>query len=86
MEKAALQRVLLMRLVRRILNRMSDKNLDKIFETIIRSDLTRIIEEVGDMDFESAVIKKLIFKPRLSARIVFAVLASFLSREERKEY
>nr|MDO8077132.1 NAD(P)/FAD-dependent oxidoreductase [Candidatus Freyarchaeota archaeon] len=75
-----------MRLVRRILNRMSDRNLDKIFETIIRSDLTRIIEEVGDMDFESAVIKKLIFKPRLSARIVLAVLASLLSREERKEY
>lgn len=67
-----------MRLARRILNRISDKNLDKLFETIIKNELTKVIEEVGDMDFESGVIRKLIVKPKLSASLLLNFLASFL--------
>ncbi len=67
-----------MQLTRRILNRMSDRNLDKLFETIIGNDLTKVIEEVGDMDFESAVIRKLVFKPKLTASILLNFLVSFL--------
>lgn len=71
-----------MLLARRILNRMSDRNLDKLFESIIKNDFTKVIEEVGDMDFESGVIKKLIFKPKLSASILLNFLASFLRRKK----
>ncbi len=63
---------------RRILNRMSDNNLDKLFRIIIKNDFPKVMEEVGDMDFESGVIKKLILKPKLSASIILNFLASFL--------
>lgn len=76
-----------MLLVRRILNRMSDNNLDKLFNILIKNDFTRDIEEIGDMDFESAVIRKLILKPKLSAQIIFNFLTSILIgiREQIKE-
>lgn len=77
----------LMLLARRILNRISDRNLDKLFKTIIKNDFPKAIEEVGDMDFESGVIKKLIFKPKLSASVLLNLLESFLigKKEEKNK-
>jgi geranylgeranyl reductase family protein len=76
----------LMRLARRLLNRMSDRSLDRLFKTIIKNDFPKVIEEVGDMDFESGVIKKLAYKPKLSASIILNLLESFIigRREEDK--
>lgn len=77
----------LMRLARRLLNRMSDRNLDKLFKTIIKNDFPEVIEEVGDMDFESGVIKKLVFKPKLSASVLLNLLETFIigKKEEPKK-
>lgn len=66
----------LMLLARRLLNRMSDRNLDNLFKTIIKNNFPKDIEEVGDMDFESGVIKKIISKPKLSATILLNLLES----------
>ncbi|MEM3587553.1 MAG: NAD(P)/FAD-dependent oxidoreductase [Candidatus Jordarchaeaceae archaeon] len=68
----------LMLVARRLLDRMSDKNLDNLFKAIIKNDFPRDIEEVGDMDFESGVIKKVISKPKLSAAIILNLLESLL--------
>lgn len=73
----------LMLLARKILNRMSDKNLDTLFKNIIKSDFPKDIEEVGDMDFESGVIKKLVSKPKLSASIILNLLEAFLTGKNK---
>jgi flavin-dependent dehydrogenase len=75
----------LMLLARKLLNRMSDKNLDNLFKAIIKNDFPKDIEEVGDMDFESGVIKKIISKPKLSASILLNLLESFLIGKKEEE-
>jgi len=50
---------------RRILNALSDKMIDRLFEFIKREDLCRVISELGDMDFQSGVISELIHHGRI---------------------
>ena len=49
-------------LARRILNKLSDKTIDKVFESVKRSNLHRELSEEGDMDFQAASILRLIKK------------------------
>ena len=50
---------------RRILNALSDRMIDKLFEFIKRKDLCRVISDLGDMDFQSGVISELIRHGRI---------------------
>jgi len=67
-----------MLLARKILNRMEDRTLDRLFETLTREEFHTVIEEVGDMDFESGVIRKILLKPSLSISILLNFLASVI--------
>lgn len=58
-------------LARRILNRVSDKTIDKIFESVRRSNLNRELSEEGDMDFQASSILRLFRK-----KDIFKILAS----------
>jgi len=50
---------------RRILNALSDRMIDKLFEFIKGEDLCRVISEIGDMDFQSGVISELMHHGRI---------------------
>ena len=50
---------------RRILNALSDRMIDKLFEFIKRENLCRVISELGDMDFQSRVLSELIHHGRI---------------------
>ncbi len=52
-----------MLLARKILNRLSDDAVDGIFEAIIKGGVQRVIEEEGDMDFQSGILKRLARQP-----------------------
>lgn len=54
--------------VRRLLNKMSDRSLDRIFEAVRRGgleDTIRGLVDVGDMDTQSGVIRASLVNPRL---------------------
>jgi len=61
-----------MLMARRVLNNLSDKTLDRIFKTIIESDISKDIGESYDMDFHSDAIER-IFKNSLKGRIIYLV-------------
>ena len=50
-------------LFRRLANRLSDRSLDKSFETIIKNNLDQIISEKGDIDSQAAIIFSLLSNP-----------------------
>ncbi len=52
-----------MQALRRLFLRLSDDSLNKILDFTLKSDLRRIIEEKGDMDFQGDVISHLIHQP-----------------------
>lgn len=52
-----------MRVLRRLFPRISDDSLDRMFEFALRSNLVRIIEEKGDMDFQGDVISRMLRQP-----------------------
>jgi len=47
-------------LVRRVLDKLSDKHLDKLFSLIIREGIDEILSREGDMDFQGTTISKVI--------------------------
>jgi len=55
----------MMLLARRILNNLSDETIDEIFKTIIESRLQKTIEEEGDIDFQTEVLRTLARQPSL---------------------
>jgi len=64
-------------LVRRILNRLSNKDLDKIFSTIIREEIYEDIIRSGDIDFHAATIVNVVKKKITRIMpIIFKVLFS----------
>lgn len=54
-----------MLLARRILNNLPDETIDEIFKTIIESRLQKTIEEKGDIDFQTEVLRTLARQPSL---------------------
>jgi len=54
-----------MSLARKLADRLSDKTIDKIFQIIIEEELYQIIEQEGDMDFQSEIIKVAIQHPKV---------------------
>ncbi|MFQ6094957.1 MAG: NAD(P)/FAD-dependent oxidoreductase [Candidatus Bathyarchaeia archaeon] len=58
---------------RRILNRLSDKTLDMIFESVKRSNLQRELSAEGNMDFQAASILRLV-----KNRDIFKILVFYM--------
>ena len=63
----------LMLLARKVVNRLSDKAMDKLFNAVIEENLQGIFSAEGDIDFQSTVILKMLKKKE-----ILGVLPSFL--------
>lgn len=64
-------------LIRRILDKISDKNIDKVFSVIIKEEIYRDISEEGDMDLQGSSIIK-VFKKREHIKALFTILKAIL--------
>ena len=62
-----------MLLARKVVNRLSDKAMDKLFNAVIEENLQGIFSAEGDIDFQSTVILKMLKKKE-----ILGVLPSFL--------
>ncbi|NVM01744.1 MAG: NAD(P)/FAD-dependent oxidoreductase [Candidatus Helarchaeota archaeon] len=61
------------KLLRLLINNVPDKILDKGFEVISKNNIVELVEEIGDMDLQSSLLKKVLFSPR-----IFKLLISFI--------
>ena len=50
--------------LRRILDRLSDKQIDKLFQLCIKTDLNEILTKVGDVDFQGRTLLKAVLHPK----------------------
>ena len=62
-----------MLLARKVVNRLSDKAVDKLFNAVVEENLQGIFSAEGDIDFQSTVILKMLKKKE-----ILGVLPSFL--------
>jgi len=62
-----------MLLARKILNRLPDKLIDRLFEVVIKEDLQQFLSREGSMDFQSGIISDLLRQKR-----IFRLLSPFL--------
>ena len=62
-----------MLLARKVMNRLSDRAIDKLFNIVIKEDLQGLFSAEGDIDFQSSVILKMLRKKE-----ILGVLPSFL--------
>lgn len=67
-----------MQTLRRLFLKISDDSLNRILDFASRSDLRRIIEEKGDMDFQGDVISHVIRQPGID-RLLFSLGADILT-------
>ncbi|NHI91885.1 MAG: NAD(P)/FAD-dependent oxidoreductase [Candidatus Lokiarchaeota archaeon] len=75
--KEYLNELRLMKLVRFVLNSIPDKLIDELFRSIENQGITKMMEDIGDMDMQGELIKKIIFGPKifnLISSILFGVL------------
>ncbi len=71
-----LRELRLMKLLRGILNAMPDRVIDELFLAISNQGIPELIEEMGDMDMQGALIRKILFSPKIF-RIATAILTGF---------
>jgi geranylgeranyl reductase family protein len=62
-----------MQFARRVMNRLSDQTVDKLFKILIKENLQGLFSAEGDMDLQSSVLLKMLRK-----REILEVLPSFL--------
>jgi digeranylgeranylglycerophospholipid reductase len=62
-----------MLLARKVMNRLSDKAINKLFNAVIETNLQGIFSAEGDMDFQSTIILKMLRKKE-----ILKILPSFL--------
>lgn len=63
------------RLLRRLINNIPDKMINKGFETITKNNISALIENFGDMDLQSNTLKKIIFTPKIVPLLISFVYA-----------
>lgn len=64
-QKLYLRELKLMRLLRSVLDSVPDKFIDEVFVAISKQGIPELIEEIGDMDMQGALIKRVLFSPRI---------------------
>jgi flavin-dependent dehydrogenase len=60
-----LRELRLMKLLRSLLNSMPDKIIDELFLSISSQGIPELIEEIGDIDMQGELIKKVLFSPKI---------------------
>jgi digeranylgeranylglycerophospholipid reductase len=68
-----LRELRLMRLLRGILNAMPDRVIDELFLALSNQGIPELIEGIGDMDMQGALIRKILFSPKI-LKIASAIL------------
>ncbi|MFQ6075263.1 MAG: NAD(P)/FAD-dependent oxidoreductase [Candidatus Bathyarchaeia archaeon] len=58
---------------RRVANALSDTTIDRIFRAVIRDGLVRVIEEEGEIDFQSLVLRRLAMHPSILSIIAHVI-------------
>jgi digeranylgeranylglycerophospholipid reductase len=68
--------LMMMRQIRQLLNRLSDKQMDKIISLCTELEINKALEEVGDLDFQGKSLIHMIRHPNV---LVFALYSLFSS-------
>ena len=63
--KQYLRELQLMRLLRQVLNSVPDKIIDELFYSIEKEGITKMMEDIGDMDMQGELIKRVLFGPKI---------------------
>ena len=71
-------------LVRRTLDRLSDKVIDRLFKVIIEENLPDLLSEQGDIDFQTGVLRKVLMRKEI-LRILPSLLGALSPFERRTE-
>jgi len=71
--------LLMMRQVRRLLNRLSDEKVDKTIELCRRLEVNRLLEESGDMDYQGQSLMRILQHPTALIAAVYLMLSSLTS-------
>jgi len=66
-----------MNMVRTLIDSIPDPIIDELFDTIDKYKITKIIESYGDMDFQSEVIKRVIFSKKMPLLLVSLIFGLF---------
>lgn len=66
--------------LRRMLNRLSDKKIDKLLELCSNLELNTALEKVGDVDLQGRTLLRLIQKPKGFLSVLYLGLSSFFSK------
>ncbi len=71
-------------LARRVLDRLSDKVIDRLFKVIIEENLHGLLSEEGDIDFQTGVLRKLLRRKEILriAPMFLGALSTFKRRTE----
>ncbi len=64
-QRLYLKELRLMKLLRSLLNSIPDKILDDLFLSVSKQEIPSLIEEIGDMDMQGTLIKKVLFSPKI---------------------
>lgn len=67
-----------MLLARKTVNRLSDETIDKIFKVVTENKLQHVMEETGDIDFQSGVLYALAKHPSI-IKLMFSVAGDLLA-------
>ena len=72
--------LMVMRQIRRLLDRLSDKQMDKVISLCSQLEVNHIVEEVGDLDFQGKSLIRMIRHPGVLGVALYSLFSSFTSR------
>ncbi len=71
--------LMVMRQIRQLLNRLSDKQMDKIISLCTELEINKVLEEVGDLDFQGKSLIRMIRHPSVLAVALYSLFSSLTS-------
>lgn len=85
-KKLMRKEIFLQRIVRRLLDSLGDKEFDELFSSLKDMGVENLLKEIGDMDSQGDVVKKVILKmplhsPLLASQLLYALLKGFISTD-----
>ncbi|MDH5461993.1 MAG: hypothetical protein OEX09_07215, partial [Candidatus Bathyarchaeota archaeon] len=65
--------------IRRLLNRLSDSQMDKVISLCSQLGVNRILEEVGDLDFQGKSLIRMVRHPGVLVVTLYSIFSSLVS-------
>lgn len=72
-----------MRQIRKLLNRLSDDKMDKIFDLCAKLGVDSVLEEIGDLDYQGRSLIRMIKHPTALIAMLYFALSWFTSSSMR---